>query len=111
MDTALTREREAGSTQDLTSLATLGPRRRAMIKVVGRTMDGREDGMLERRLLEIGIEEGREAEVRHVSPFGGNPIAVRVDKLNIALRRAEAAFILVAPLDARPDAPVETPET
>ncbi|MBL8659338.1 MAG: ferrous iron transport protein A [Rhodospirillales bacterium] len=108
MDTALRTEKAAASTQGLTSLARLGPGRQAMIKVVGRTLDGRADGMLERRLLEIGFEEGREVEVRHVSPFGGDPIAVRVDRLNIALRRGEAAFVLVAP---RPDEPVETPET
>lgn len=85
----------------LTSLDALRPGCHAMIEVVGRTLDGRVNAVLERRLLEIGFEEGRETEVRHVGPFGGDPIAVRVDRLNIAVRRGEAAFVLVAPLAAR----------
>lgn len=90
-------------TPDLTSLAALDLRRRAVIRAVGRTIDGHEDEALERRLLEIGFEEGHEVEARHVSPFGGDPIAVRVGNLNIAIRRVEAAFVLVAPLEERPD--------
>ena len=54
---------------------------------------------LGRRLLEIGFEEGREVEVRHFGPFGGDPIAVRVDNAIVAVRRKEAAYVLVAPLD------------
>lgn len=75
----------------------------ALIRVIGRAIDGVTSGVIERRLLEIGFEEGCEAEIRHLSPIGGDPIAVRVDKLNITVRRSEAAFVLVEPL-ARPAA-------
>jgi ferrous iron transport protein A len=82
------------------SLAQLPVGRRAVIRVVGRTIAGEEAGTLERRLLEIGFEEGREVEVRHVGPFGGDPIAVNVDRLTVAVRRKEATFVLVMPLDS-----------
>ncbi len=93
-------------TRGLTSLDALAPGRQAVIKAIGRAMDGRENAVLERRLLEIGFEEGRETEVRHIGPFGGDPIAVRVDKLSIAMRRGEAAFVLVEPVEAVEAQPV-----
>jgi ferrous iron transport protein A len=86
-----------------TSLDTLAVGCRAVIRAVGRNVHGGADGALERRLLEIGFEEGRETEVRHVGPFGGDPIAVRVDGLSIAVRRGHASFVLVEPLPAAPD--------
>jgi ferrous iron transport protein A len=81
-----------------TSLARLGVGRRAVITAVGRATDGAQAGDLERRLLEIGFEEGREVEVRHLGPFGGDPLAVRIDTGVVAIRRKEAAFVLVSPL-------------
>lgn len=93
----------AGATShNLISLAALEPGRRAVIRAVGRTADGAADAVIERRLLEIGFEEGREAEIRHVSPIGNDPIAVHVDELNIAIRRSEAAFVLVEVLAPPP---------
>lgn len=50
---------------------------------------------LERRLLELGFVEGAMIEVLHEGLFGGDPIAVRVDDLRVALRRHEAASIEV----------------
>lgn len=50
---------------------------------------------LERRLLEIGFVEGARIEVLHQGPIGGDPIAIRVDDMNVALRRREANAILV----------------
>lgn len=84
--------------ENLVSLAALERGCPALIRVIGRGIGGDANGVIERRLLEIGFEEGREAEIRHLSPIGGDPIAVRVDKLNIAVRRSEAAFVLVEPL-------------
>ena len=81
-----------------TSLARLDVGQRAVITTVGRADDGTEAGDLERRLLEIGFEEGREVEVRHLGPFGGDPLAVRIDTGVVAVRRKEAAFVLVSPL-------------
>lgn len=50
---------------------------------------------LERRLLEIGFVEGARIEILHEGPIGGDPIAIRVDDMNVALRRREANAILV----------------
>ena len=55
---------------------------------------------LERRLLEIGFVEGARIEVLHQGPIGGDPIAIRVDDMNVALRRREANAILVRPMAA-----------
>ena len=50
------------------------------------------------RLREMGFAENLEIEVLHQSPFGRDPIAVRVGKMTIALRRREAHIIRVAAL-------------
>ena len=47
------------------------------------------------RLLEMGLIEGSSVEMLHEAPFGGDPIAVRTRGTLIALRRNEAACILV----------------
>lgn len=94
---------ELEPSERLVSLATLERGRRAIIRVIGRSLDGVQDGVIERRLLEIGFEEGRETEIRHLGPIGGDPIAVRVDRMNVAMRRSEAAFVLVEPVPASPE--------
>ncbi|TCH98764.1 ferrous iron transport protein A [Roseococcus sp. SYP-B2431] len=53
---------------------------------------------LERRLIELGFVEGALVEILHEGLFGGDPIAVRLQSATIALRRREAAAILVEPL-------------
>ena len=51
---------------------------------------------LEQRLLELGLVEGAEIEVRHQGLIGRDPIAVRVNgRATFALRRREAAALLV----------------
>jgi ferrous iron transport protein A len=50
---------------------------------------------LERRLLEIGFVEGAKVEILHEGFIGRDPIAVRVDSMRVALRKREAAAILV----------------
>ena len=54
-----------------------------------------EDDDLERRLLEIGFVEGASVEILHEGWVGGDPIAVRLDDMRVALRRREADTILV----------------
>ena len=56
---------------------------------------GKGAGDLERRLLEIGFVEGARLRVLHEGPFRRDPMAVMVDDTRIALRRREAADILV----------------
>ena len=50
---------------------------------------------LERRLIELGFVEGARVEVLHQGLFGRDPIAVYVNETTVALRRREAAAILV----------------
>jgi ferrous iron transport protein A len=54
---------------------------------------------LERRLLELGFVEGARIELLHQGLFGGDPIAMKVDDMRVALRRREAASVLLQ-LDA-----------
>ena len=54
-----------------------------------------EETELERRLLELGLVEGARIELIHKGLFGRDPIAVRVDDMRVALRRADARSILV----------------
>jgi ferrous iron transport protein A len=51
---------------------------------------------LELRLLEFGFVEGAQVEVLHEGPIGGDPIAVRVDDMRVALRRSEAMNVILA---------------
>lgn len=50
-----------------------------------------------RRLRELGFDEGVEVEVLHRARFGRGPVACRIGRMTVALRRAVAAAILVAP--------------
>ena len=54
---------------------------------------------LERRLLELGFVEGARVELLHEGLFGRDPIAIKVDDMRVALRRHEAASLIVQ-LDA-----------
>ena len=53
-----------------------------------------------RRLRELGFDEGVEVEVVHRARFGRGPIACRIGRMTVALRRGVAAAILVAPVAA-----------
>ncbi len=52
---------------------------------------------LEMRLREIGFAEGDTVQPLHFGLFGKNPMSVRVNGAIIALRRSDAAAILVEP--------------
>lgn len=54
-------------------------------------------GQVADRLLELGFEDGAEVEMLHRAPMGGDPVAVRVDGATVALRKALARAILLAP--------------
>jgi ferrous iron transport protein A len=66
------------------------------IRVVGDDRD-LPSSELERRLIELGFVEGARVKILHEGLFGRDPIAVRVNEATVALRRREAASILVAP--------------
>lgn len=50
---------------------------------------------MERRLLEMGFVEGARIELLHQGPFGGDPIAVKLDDMRVALRRRDARGVFV----------------
>lgn len=79
------------------SQARLGDR--GVIAAVGAAADQGPGGLdaqeLERRLLELGFVEGATLEVIHEGGIGGDPIAVRLDDMRVALRRRDAHDILI----------------
>lgn len=55
-------------------------------------------GELERRMIEMGLVEGSRVVILHEGFPGRDPIAIRVNEHTLALRRAEARAVRVAPL-------------
>ena len=80
------------------TLETL-PRRQAAI--VGAIEWARLASPEARRLRELGFDEGVAVEVLHRARLGGGPIACRIGRMTVALRRAVARAISVSP-DALP---------
>ncbi|HEY0927918.1 FeoA family protein [Brevundimonas sp.] len=73
---------------------------RGVIIKVGEHCHHQSDAIeLERRLLELGFVEGARVELLHEGLFGRDPIALKVDDMRVALRRHEAASLVVK-LDA-----------
>ena len=58
---------------------------------------------LERRLLEMGFVEGARIRVLHEGFIGRDPIAVQLDDMRVALRRREAADVMVQSVHADHD--------
>jgi ferrous iron transport protein A len=52
------------------------------------------------RLHELGFDDGVDIELLHRAPFGGDPIAVRIGNMVVALRLAMARLIELAPVEA-----------
>lgn len=53
------------------------------------------DPVTARRLHEMGFDEGVDVELLHRAPLGGDPLALRVGNMKVALRKALAAMIEV----------------
>ncbi len=70
--------------------------KQALGRVTGFAPD--QDG-LETRLREIGFAEGDSVEILHYGLFGRNPMSVRLNGALIAMRKLEAACILVEVID------------
>jgi len=62
-----------------------------------------------RRLRELGFVAGEEVRIVARGPFGAEPLLVQVGYTRFALRRAEAARVLVTPVQpaAQPSAPMQ----
>jgi len=52
------------------------------------------------RLRQFGFDEGVAIEALHLGPFGRDPLAVRVGRMTVAIRRAHARAIHVIPIAA-----------
>jgi len=50
------------------------------------------------RLRQFGFDEGVTVEPLHLGPFGRDPIAVRVGRMTVAIRRRHAGAIHVQPI-------------
>jgi ferrous iron transport protein A len=50
-----------------------------------------------RRLRELGFDEGVSIVALHRGGFGRDPIAIRVGRMTVAIRRAVAAAVSVSP--------------
>ena len=51
------------------------------------------------RLKHFGFDEGVTVEPLHLGPFGRDPIAIRVGRMTVAIRRKHAGAISVSPLE------------
>lgn len=49
------------------------------------------------RLRHFGFDEGVSVESLHTGPFGRDPLAVRVGRMTVAIRRAHARAVQVIP--------------
>jgi ferrous iron transport protein A len=51
------------------------------------------------RLRHFGFDEGITVEPLHLGPFGRDPIAIRVGRMTVAIRRRHAGAVRVAPIE------------
>ncbi len=51
------------------------------------------------RLRHFGFDEGVTVEPLHLGPFGRDPIAIRVGRMTVAIRRKHAGAVRVTPLE------------
>ena len=49
------------------------------------------------RLRHFGFDEGVSIEPLHLGPFGKDPLAVRVGRMTVAIRKAQARAVKVSP--------------
>ena len=48
-----------------------------------------------KRLRNLGFDEGVAVEALHGAPFGRDPLAIRIGRMQVAIRRAQAQSIMV----------------
>jgi len=51
------------------------------------------------RLKHFGFDEGVTVEALHLGPFGRDPIAIRVGRMTVAIRRRHAGAVHVIPIE------------
>ena len=79
---------------EATSLDQLKIGRRARIAAIDWACLGDSDAS---RLRHFGFDEGVFVEPLHLGPFGADPLAVRVGRMTVAIRRAHARAVQVIP--------------
>ena len=76
------------------SLDQLSIGRRARIAAIDWEQLGQSDAV---RLRQFGFDEGVSVEPLHNGPVGRDPLAVRVGRMTVAIRRAHARAVQVIP--------------
>lgn len=74
------------------TLESLSLRTRAVVATIDWPRLSEPEG---RRLRELGFDEGVTVEVLHRATLGGGPLACRIGRMTVALRRSVAAAIAV----------------
>lgn len=69
----------------------------ARARVVSVDWDALDEGEAN-RLRQFGFDEGVVVEPLHLGPFGRDPIAIRVGRMTVAIRRKHAGAVRVTPL-------------
>lgn len=75
-------------------LDQLALRKRATIRSIDWPALGASD---EKRLRNLGFEDGVAVEALHAAPVSRDPIALRVGRMTVAIRRAHASAMTVEP--------------
>jgi ferrous iron transport protein A len=79
---------------EITSLDQLKLGRRARISMIDWSALADSDAS---RLRHFGFDEGVSVEPLHLGPFGRDPLAVRVGRMTVAIRRMHARAVHVIP--------------
>lgn len=75
---------------------TLGKLRRGMTATIARVEDARASDPIAERLRDLGFVPGEPVTVIAEGPIGGDPLVVQIGYTRFALRRAEAARVLLS---------------
>jgi ferrous iron transport protein A len=78
----------------MTSLDQLKLGTRAHVASIDWTLLGEAES---NRLKHFGFDEGVAVEPLHLGPFGRDPLAIRVGRMTVAIRRAHARAVRVVP--------------
>ncbi len=74
------------------TLESLSPKTRAIVAAIDWSRLSEPES---RRLRELGFDEGVTVEVLHRATLGGGPLACRIGRMTVAMRRSVAATIRV----------------
>lgn len=80
---------------DLISLDRLAAGTKAHVRLVDWAALGEGEAS---RLRNFGFDEGVTVELLHLGPFGRDPLAIRVGRMTVAIRRRQAEAIAVQPV-------------